>query len=144
MHKTLLIIGILLLIFAGLLYLTTRPKDDNLSDKPQPIPTSIPQSQIFAVESLSPPTAQLMGIAHITPIIVTFTQQVDSSAFDFRTEPQAEIVAQFKDRSVIFRPKQAWSFDQEITLTITSARSSTGVYMSSPYSFTFKAPLPTF
>lgn len=144
MHKTLLVIGILALIFAGLLYLTTRPKEETLPDKLQPSPISTSQSQIFAVESLLPPTTQLMGIAHITPITAAFTQQIDSSTFDFKTEPQVEIVTEFKDKSVVFRPKQVWPFDQEITLTIISARSSTGISMSSPYSFTFKAPLPTF
>lgn len=99
---------------------------------------------VFGVESISPKTDELLKIAHVTPITVTFNQIVDPKVFEFKTEPQTEVTAEFSGRNVTFKPKTQWMLDQEVTLTILTARSDKGIYMTNPYRITLKAPLPTF
>ena len=143
MPKIVLIITLVLIILILGAITLFKPQTSTEQAKTTPSPTSNSNPQAFGVKAIEPTTSNLMEIAHITPIKVTFNLPVNPSDFTFEIEPPAEVTVDFSGESVIFKPKEAWPFDQEITFTITSASSIDGIRTDSEYKFTIKSPLPT-
>lgn len=117
---------------------------------------SLPTIPIFTAPSITPSTSlnslevisidpkdSLKTISVATPITVNFNQSLNQESFHYIVEPQIETYTVFSGSSVTFRSKTGWPIDQDIVITITSAKSSFGLILNSPYIITAKAPLPT-
>lgn len=143
MPKIILIVTLILIILILGAITILKPQTSTEQNEATSPPTLTPKPQAFGVKTIDPASPDLVKIAHITPIKVTFNLPINPSSFTFEIEPPVEVTVVFDRDSIIFKPKETWPFDQEITFTITAASSISGIPADSSYKFIAKSPLPT-
>lgn len=139
------IVGIIILLFIFLMFLTNLQPNTKRQPPVSVTPTAIPLSEdeLFIVSIL--PTDRNAVYTPAQPLQITFTQEVPPQNLKYTTLPQTQIliVKGEKPKTLIFAPRTFWQNGNTTITFLDSTQSNMGNVLKNPQTYTLKTAIPT-